>query len=139
MQKGNKAVAVAGLVATLVLAGGFMGVKGVEWSAKIHHGYYPVTWDMPGAALAGVTEGHQSVIGEWPEGRQMFLALYFLMTGLHALHVIAGAAAILVTLLLVIKGRVDAARPAILENVGLYWHLVDLIWIFLFPLLYLIH
>jgi cytochrome c oxidase subunit 3 len=138
VQKGHRTMAVVCLVATLLLAGGFLGVKSVEWSDKIHHGYYPVTWDQPDATLSSFTAGHRSVAGDWPKGRQMFFALYFLMTGLHAVHVVAGLAAILVTLVLVLKDRVDTARPAIIENVGLYWHLVDIVWIYLFPLLYLI-
>ena len=61
------------------------------------------------------------------------------MTGLHALHVIIGASLIIVLIRLTLKGKVNSEhRPAMLENVGLYWHLVDIIWIFLFPLFYLI-
>jgi cytochrome c oxidase subunit 3 len=73
-----------------------------------------------------------------PPGEQVFIGLYFTMTGLHALHVIAGMAAIMLAAALVRRGRIDAGRPGFLENVGLYWHLVDIVWIFLFPLFYLI-
>jgi cytochrome c oxidase subunit 3 len=60
------------------------------------------------------------------------------MTGLHALHVIIGAVAILFAGWFVVRGKVHAGRIDLLENTGLYWHLVDLVWIFLFPLFYLI-
>lgn len=60
------------------------------------------------------------------------------MTGLHALHVIIGMTVLSVVLSWVVKGSVNQKRSAILENAGLYWHLVDIIWIFLFPLFYLI-
>jgi cytochrome c oxidase subunit 3 len=60
------------------------------------------------------------------------------MTGLHALHVLAGAFVILIAFVMVQKGKIHRGRIAFLENTGLYWHLVDIIWIFLFPLFYLI-
>jgi cytochrome c oxidase subunit 3 len=61
------------------------------------------------------------------------------MTGLHALHIIIGLVLITVVMWKVYTGKVHAERAALLENSGLYWHLVDIIWIFLFPLFYLIH
>jgi cytochrome c oxidase subunit 3 len=72
-------------------------------------------------------------------GEVLFFGLYFVMTGLHALHIIVGMIIIIAALRGVQNGRVNAGRPSLLENAGLYWHLVDLIWIFLFPLFYLIH
>jgi len=73
-----------------------------------------------------------------PQGEQVFYGLYFTMTGLHALHVVIGAVAILFAAAFIMKGKVRPGRMAFIENVGLYWHLVDLVWIFLFPLFYLI-
>jgi cytochrome c oxidase subunit 3 len=73
-----------------------------------------------------------------PMGQQVFYALYYTMTGIHALHVIIGIGAIAVAAKFVKSGRCHGKRPDLLENVGLYWHLVDVIWIFLFPLFYLI-
>ena len=69
----------------------------------------------------------------------LFFSIYFLMTGLHGIHVLAGMGVISWVMLRAAKGhfRPDYYTPV--ENVGLYWHVVDLIWIFLFPLLYLIH
>jgi cytochrome c oxidase subunit 3 len=73
------------------------------------------------------------------KGEILFFGLYFVMTGLHALHIIIGMIFIIVAAKRVQQGTVYADRPSLLENAGLYWHLVDLIWIFLFPLFYLIH
>jgi len=69
----------------------------------------------------------------------LFWGIYFVMTGLHALHVIAGMAVIFWLILLARKGVFGPKNFAAVDNGGLYWHLVDLVWIFLFPLLYLIH
>jgi cytochrome c oxidase subunit 3 len=66
------------------------------------------------------------------------VGLYFAMTGLHAVHVIVGMAVLGVMLALLVRGTITAERDAMLENAGLYWHLVDIVWIFLFPLFYLI-
>ncbi len=122
LERGRKAPALAALGATLLLAGAFLVVKAFEWGHKFAHGLYP---DAP-AML------------DRPAGEQTFYGLYFVMTGLHALHVLGGIVAILVAAALVAKGRVRADRPGALVNIGLYWHLVDIVWIFLFPLFYLI-
>ena len=68
----------------------------------------------------------------------LFYGLYYFMTGLHALHIIIGLVFIAVIARLIIKDKIDSGNYVLLENSGLYWHLVDLIWIFLFPLFYLI-
>jgi cytochrome c oxidase subunit 3 len=110
------------LAATVALALGFMVVKSFEWGAKFGHGLYPTSDTM----LAK------------PEGEQVFYGLYFTMTGLHAFHVLVGAVVILWAMVLVAKRRIRSDRLVTLENVGLYWHLVDMVWIFLVPLFYLI-
>ena len=74
-----------------------------------------------------------------PNGQIMFYGLYYIMTGLHGLHVIIGVIILAIMLVLVIKDKITSDNYVKLENGGLYWHLVDLIWIFLFPLFYLIH
>lgn len=104
------------LAATLALGGGFLAVKAVEWSAKFHHGL------VPGAR-------HLATL---PPGEQVFFGLYFMMTGLHGVHVLAGLAVL--AGFLALGGRL---RPLQLECGGLYWHLVDVIWIILLPLFYL--
>jgi len=68
----------------------------------------------------------------------MFYWIYFAMTGLHALHMIIGAGLIAVLIVLAVRGRFTAEYHMPVEITGLYWHFVDIVWIFLFPLLYLI-
>ena len=76
--------------------------------------------------------------GKRPSNVQIFFGIYFLMTGLHGIHVLAGMAAITWLLVRSAKGQFGPAYFTPVDFVGLYWHLVDLIWIFLFPLLYLV-
>lgn len=106
---------------TLALALVFLINKFFEWSAKFDHGLYP--------------GGHELVLRD--AGEQIFFAMYFTMTGLHGLHVLIGMA-VLGWVLSMIGGKVRPEEPVALENAGLYWHLVDLIWIYLFPLFYLV-
>jgi cytochrome c oxidase subunit 3 len=110
------------LAATVASALLFLLNKFFEWSAKIHHGLYP-----------GSPELQAREIGE-----TVFFNLYYLMTGLHGLHVLIGAVVIVWVMVFIRQGKVHRDDWVILENAGLYWHLVDLIWIFLFPLYYLV-
>jgi cytochrome c oxidase subunit 3 len=110
------------ILSTIGFAFGFLVVKAFEWSEKFEHGLFPKA-----AALMGKAKGEI-----------LYFGLYFMMTGLHAVHVIAGICVLSVVLLMVMRNRITAGRPIVLENAGLYWHLVDVIWIFLFPLFYLI-
>ncbi|MBS2020960.1 MAG: heme-copper oxidase subunit III [Deltaproteobacteria bacterium] len=102
------------MLATMALGLVFLGIKAVEYRAKLHHGKLPST--------------------------DNFYALYFTLTGLHALHLIAGI--LVMAGLLIVGGRTWAREPKVLLNrvevAGLYWHFVDLVWIFLFPALYLL-
>jgi cytochrome c oxidase subunit 3 len=121
----KKKGATLGLLAITVILGlVFLVNKYFEWGLKFEHGIYP---------------GSEHLIKDFGQGEILFFGLYFVMTGLHALHIIIGLAIILVAAWRVQKGTVHENRAALLENAGLYWHLVDLIWIFLFPLFYLIH
>ena len=122
VQKGNTRLAVNLLIVTLLCASVFMVNKYFEWGHKIHIGLYP------GSDLM-LTLNH---------GEVMFFSLYFFMTGLHMLHLVIGGIILTIVLLKVSSGVINANRYVLMENGGLYWHLVDLIWIFLFPLLYLI-
>jgi cytochrome c oxidase subunit III len=110
------------IVSTIGFALGFLVVKAFEWSEKFEHGLYP----------------NAAVLMGKPPGEILYFGLYFMMTGLHAVHVIAGIGVLSVVLFMVGRKKITADRPLILENAGLYWHLVDVIWIFLFPLFYLI-
>jgi cytochrome c oxidase subunit 3 len=101
----------------------FLINKYFEWGVKFEHGIWP---------------GSEYLTTEMSQGEILFFGLYFVMTGLHALHIIVGMVIMGFALARIQKGTVHADRPSLLENAGLYWHLVDLIWIFLFPLFYLI-
>lgn len=122
LQKGNKKLALNLILLTVIAALIFMVNKYFEWTAKIEHGLFP-----------GMEH-----YGELANGERLFFFLYFFMTGLHALHVIVGAVFLLIVMRLIQRERVTQERFILLENAGLYWHLVDLIWIYLFPLFYLI-
>lgn len=123
LQKGNKNLSIMLLFMTNILAFAFMVNKFFEWSEKIHHGIYP---------------GSETLLN-LPDGQILFYGLYYIMTGLHGLHVIIGLVFLSIVLGFIFTGSVNKDSYVKLENAGLYWHLVDLIWIFLFPLFYLIH
>ncbi len=114
------------LVATTVLLGlAFLGIKTAEYLHHFDEGIYP----------GGV--GH--FFRDHPEaGAKMFFTLYYCMTGLHAIHVIAGMCVLAVLYFRVRSGRITPAAPHPLALGAIYWHLVDVIWIFLWPLFYLI-
>lgn len=123
LQKGHKKVAI-GLVAVTFLIGlGFLINKWFEWGVKFDHGIWP---------------GSEYMLETMSQGEILFFGLYFIMTGVHALHIIIGLAIMVFAIRGINNGKVHAERPSMLDNCGLYWHLVDLIWIFLFPLFYLI-
>jgi cytochrome c oxidase subunit 3 len=121
LQKGDRQSALNTLGWTLFLAGLFLVIKFFEWSAKIEHGLYPGS----------------PVLKSLPAGEGLFYGLYFVMTGLHGFHVIVGMILLSVIAFQVKSGRVHQGDFVKLENAGLYWHLVDLVWIFLLPLFYL--
>ncbi|MBW2504956.1 MAG: cytochrome c oxidase subunit 3 family protein [Deltaproteobacteria bacterium] len=110
------------LGATIGCAALFMINKYFEWTAKFSHGIYP---------------GSEHFADMKP-GEMVFFNIYYLTTGLHGIHVVIGAIILAWTMCLIRSGRVNAKDWVILENAGLYWHLVDLIWIFIFPLYYLV-
>lgn len=110
------------LAISLGCGGIFLVNKYFEWGHKFAIGLYP---NSPALAAA-------------PPGKNIFFGLYYVITGLHGLHVIIGMTLLAISLVMVHNNRITAQRFALLENSGLYWHLVDLIWIFVFPLFYLI-
>jgi cytochrome c oxidase subunit 3 len=122
IQKKSKKLAISLLVITILLGIGFLINKYFEWGHHIKDHIYPGSAEL---ALRG-------------QGDVLFYGLYYFMTGLHALHIIVGLVFIAVITRLIIKDKIDSGNYVLLENSGLYWHLVDLIWIFLFPLFYLI-
>jgi Heme/copper-type cytochrome/quinol oxidase, subunit 3 len=123
IQRGNKKHTIILLSITLLLALSFLVNKYFEWGIKFHHGLYPGS----------------GILDQLSHGDILFFGLYFFMTGLHALHIIIGMTFLAVILVKVKNERINSGDHVLLENGGLYWHLVDLIWIFLFPLFYLIH
>ncbi len=130
-QLGNRKKTSLYLLITLLCAAAFLVVKYVEYSHKFHLGL------LPGPAfkahLLPITDPHYL-----PQKASLFFGLYFMMTGLHGIHVVVGMALISWVLLRNNRGDFSPAFSTPVEIVGLYWHLVDLIWIYLFPLLYLI-
>lgn len=100
------------LLLTLLLAAAFLGIKYAEYMEHFSHGQFPRT--------------------------NNFFSLYYMMTGLHAIHVCAGMAALATMLVMSVQGKFSAQHHNPVEVTGLYWHFVDLVWIYLFPLLYLI-
>jgi cytochrome c oxidase subunit 3 len=123
LQKDNKKLSLFFLWVTVVCGLIFLVNKYFEWGEKFHHGIYP-----KGPALQ-----------EMSEGEVMYFGLYYVMTGLHGLHIIIGLAFIGFVMWKIHKNIITSTNFQKLENSGLYWHLVDIIWIFLFPLFYLIH
>ncbi|MBI5542027.1 MAG: cytochrome c oxidase subunit 3 family protein [Bacteroidia bacterium] len=122
LRTGNKSLTLKLLATTIFFAFLFLVNKYFEWGLKIDHHLYP------GSELMLTLK----------RGELLFFGLYYFMTGLHALHIIVGMILLIVIYRKVQNGRLTKDDNALLENGGLYWHLVDLIWIFLFPLLYLI-
>jgi len=124
LQLKKKGATLALLAVTVLIGLIFLVNKYFEWGVKFEHGIWP---------------GSEHLLNDFSQGEILFFGLYFVMTGLHALHIIIGLIIILVAAWRVHKGTINENRASLLENSGLYWHLVDLIWIFLFPLFYLIH
>jgi cytochrome c oxidase subunit III len=122
LRKGRQRESAYFLIATIALGVIFLGIKANEWLTHIEHGYFPGS-----PALLSRTKGEI-----------LFFSLYYAMTGLHGLHVLIGVSVLTVMWIFLRRGRLNASRFVLLENSGLYWHLVDLIWIFLYPLFYLI-
>jgi cytochrome c oxidase subunit III len=127
-QVGKKQLVTVFLIATLVLGSVFLGIKGVEYHDKFVEHHIPgLNFNFePGADIP--TNAHA----------QLFFSLYFAMTGLHALHMIIGAGLIIWLIKQSLRGRFTPQYNTPVEMIGLYWHFVDIVWIFLFPLLYLI-
>jgi len=166
-QLGQRKLLIALLSLTLLGGFAFMGIKGIEYKQKWEHGLLPGTHFAPhdehaaeaapapaapsptfkpsAAGPAGTVRGDEPAVsasgphGKRPSNTQIFFGIYFLMTGLHAIHVLIGMGAIGWILVRSIRGDFGPEYFTPVDFVGLYWHLVDLIWIFLFPLLYLIH
>ena len=121
------------LIATFVFAGVFMVVKYFEYTGKLSQGVGPGVFFQP---IIG-ENAHYDYLAQWPH-MNLFFSFYFTMTGIHGLHVLVGMVLILWIFLRGMRGDFHAKYYMPVDLVGIYWHLVDLIWIFLFPLLYLV-
>ena len=122
----NRTTVIAGLVPTLAGAVTFLCVKYIEYTEKFTHHHYPGPGFIP---PSGASRG----------GSQIFFSMYFGMTGLHGIHILIGIIAIGILIWLWYKKRPIVTEDYVpTEMVGLYWHFVDLVWVFLFPLYYLI-
>jgi cytochrome c oxidase subunit III len=124
-QTGRQRALVLNIGATLLLGMTFVGIKLYEYAEHIHHGLFP------GALFTYTGEHAQQV--------QLFFVFYFGMTGLHAIHMVVGFGILGWLLWKAWKRHFDPQYFGPVEVAGLYWHFVDIVWIFLFPLLYLIH
>ena len=122
VQRRKKGQAIGFLIFSLLCGLTFLINKYFEWGAKFHHDLYP----------------NSDLLLDSDPGFNIFFGLYYTITGLHGLHVIIGMVLLAISLALVINDKVTDQRYAMLENSGLYWHLVDLIWIYVFPLFYLV-
>jgi cytochrome c oxidase subunit III len=154
---------VASLTVTIVCALAFLGIKAVEYKHKWDHGMVPgqariAYWFSRGSGQEPSKEfrpdekyirehfarlGHENLskaeLAQRTKRLGTFMGIYFSLTALHALHVIIGIGVIAWILIGAVRGRFGSRYFTPVDLVGLYWHLVDMIWIFLFPLLYLIH
>jgi cytochrome c oxidase subunit 3 len=117
---------VAFLLATILLGAAFLGIKAFEY----HHKYIEQLIPFAGLEFA--------VTGRERAGTAAFLNLYFLMTGVHAAHMIIGIGVLSVLVGLALRGWLSAERSIVVHNTGLYWHFVDLVWVYLFPFFYLV-
>lgn len=112
------------LASSALLGAVFLMIKGYEWYQEYLHGFYPGAWHGGG--------------GELVDRGDLYFRLYFALTGLHALHVIIGIVLLSIIAILARLGRYSKDYYTPIEVSGLYWHFVDIVWIFLFPMLYLV-
>ena len=124
-QLGRRKMQVTYLIVTMLLGTTFLGIKFLlEWASEYHRHLMPgFGFQYPGPHASSV---------------EMFFCFYFFMTGVHALHMIIGMGILSVLAVMSLRGKFTPEYYAPIEAIGLYWHFVDIVWIFLFPLLYLI-
>ncbi len=122
LQRRDKDLSLSFLIATICLGVLFLLNKFFEWREHYHEGLFP---GMP-------------QLEQLAKGEGLFYYLYYIMTGLHGIHVVAGIIALTVMLVLEAQDKITSERYLWLDNTGLYWHMVDIVWIFLLPLFYVI-
>ena len=144
-QIGKRRASIIYLIVTMVLGLGFLGIKAVEYKTKYDDRLIPGEL-IPGHPFSPEVAKHGDTDKKklhLPEGVQvnhvqMFYWIYFAMTGMHALHMIIGEGIMTVILIMAWRRKFSPEYHAPVEITGLYWHFVDIVWIFLFPLLYLL-
>ena len=143
-QTNQRKATVNWLILTMLLGSVFLGVKVIEYADKFEHHHVPgpnFVWEAagePAAPVAPQRETHRMTPAQLQNTTQIYFSLYFTMTGLHALHMIVGIGLMSVITWMAWRGKFDAEYFTPVEMSGLYWHFVDIVWIFLFPLLYLV-
>ena len=119
------------LLLTIIFGFGFLGIKAIEYHEHWHN------HEFPGPNFHFET-GNPDHPATDPVHTEIYFSLYWAMTGLHALHMVIGIGLVLWIMIAGLRGAYGPVYYSPVENVGLYWHFVDLVWIYLFPLLYLI-
>lgn len=122
IKKGREKTAALLIALTAIMGVAFLFIKYVEWSTEIGRGFYP-------GSLTLFEKGN---------GEVLYFGLYYFLTGMHGLHVLIGVVLLSVMAVLIGRRTVNANDYIKLENSALYWHLVDIVWIYLFPLFYLV-
>jgi len=153
IQIGEQKKAFNNLLVTVLCGFAFMGVKGYEYSHKYHLGllpgkffnYTPHHAEGDSHASGDTHNAHDksnasesSHVSELPKNMPMYFSFYFVMTGIHGTHVIIGMCLIIWAMIRLKRGDFDPKHYTFVEGAALFWHLVDLVWIYLFPLLYLV-
>jgi cytochrome c oxidase subunit 3 len=134
-QQAKRGLLIGSLVLTIVLGFVVLGIKGIEYKDKFDEHHVPgPSFSFEQVKIPGQSAGHYAN----PHHAEMYFSLYFAMTGLHALHMIIGAGIFIWITVRAWKGDFTPDYYTPVENAGLYWHFVDIVWIYLFPLLYLI-
>lgn len=154
---GNRKALVLFIALTIALGAAFLGVKAYEYTRDYHEGLVPGVatfhpaqevrnkWAGNGLTVAAGSPPaagearHPSAAAIPLREVELYFVFYFVLTGLHALHMVVGIGVLGVMLDRARRGRYTAAYPTPVEIMGLYWHFVDIVWIFLFPILYLLH
>jgi len=151
-QTNRRGLLVANLLLTMLLGAAFLGIKGFEYHHKFEEHLVPgrnfnfvehaeakdAHEGSSGKSQLTVTESSGRVVDVDERNVELFFSLYFAMTGLHALHMVIGIGLLAVLVVGAVRGRFGGGYFTPIEMTGLYWHFVDIVWVFLFPLLYLI-
>ncbi len=132
VQEGNQRALCWWLVATVVIGATFVGVQVYEYRELIAHGFLPSGY-APGSELAT-----RAAAGTLPASASLYGATFYTMTGFHGFHVTMGVICMIYVTLKAFRGKYTAADHRGVEVIGLYWHFVDLVWIILFTIVYLI-